>query len=65
MDAGKTPKTMDTKSVRPGLFNAPWIYELKGDDLKICVGVSKGRPKALTSTREDNQILLVLKRVKK
>jgi uncharacterized protein (TIGR03067 family) len=63
LDAGKTPKTMDTKSVRPGFFGAPWIYELKDDDLKICGG--KVRPKALTSTREDNQSLFVFKRVKK
>lgn len=64
LDASKTPKTLDLKSKGDALFG---IYELKGDDLKLCLSngepVSKNRPKEFVAS--EHTILMVLRRVKK
>jgi uncharacterized protein (TIGR03067 family) len=64
LDATKTPKALDLKS--KGDSNVG-IYELKGDDLKICLTqlepVDKNRPKEFAGSKDT--ILFVLKRVKK
>ena len=64
LDASKTPKTLDLKSEGDASFG---IYELKGDDLKLCLDgrepVSKNRPKEFVAS--EHTILMVLRRVKK
>ena len=41
------------------------IYELKGDDLKMCVGMDGDRPKEFATQAGINTMLFVLKRDKK
>jgi len=64
LDASKTPKSLDLKSKGDA---AVGIYELKGDDLKLCFfdgePVAKNRPRELASI--EGTTLMVLKRVKK
>ena len=40
------------------------IYELKGDTLKLCVGVSGDRPNAFVTKKYTDQTYMLLKRVK-
>jgi uncharacterized protein (TIGR03067 family) len=64
VDAGKSPKAIDMKEKERG--RRLYIYELKGDELKLCfidVGGAP-RPKEFSSTRDDLQMILVLRRVK-
>jgi uncharacterized protein (TIGR03067 family) len=65
LDEAKKPKALDViveaggkKAVARG------IYELRGDDLKICFNPA-GAPKDFTSKAGSGNILLVLKREKK
>jgi len=41
------------------------IYEIKGDELKLCIHDGKTPPTAFDSTKKNEFVLLVLKRVKK
>jgi uncharacterized protein (TIGR03067 family) len=65
VDAEKTPKNMDVVVGKKGDKDSTGflIYELKGDDLKLCAAANE-RPKAFTSTTTDKQMIIVLKRVK-
>jgi uncharacterized protein (TIGR03067 family) len=60
LDASKTPKALNISSDVEMLC----IYELKGDDLKLCGHFTK-RPTEFVSTDKNQQYVLVLKRVKK
>jgi uncharacterized protein (TIGR03067 family) len=70
LDAAKVPKWIflparKTKGalIVPSRPGAPGIYELKGDELRICVG--EKRPTEFSSTEQNGQMLIVAKRVKK
>ncbi|HEX3147167.1 MAG TPA: TIGR03067 domain-containing protein [Gemmataceae bacterium] len=43
----------------------PGIYELNGDELKICFAESETRPTEFASPKDSKQVLIVLKRIKK
>jgi uncharacterized protein (TIGR03067 family) len=65
-----TYKLNTTKKPKHADFNVdgkdmPGIYQLDGDNLKICVGESDNRPTEFASEAGTNTILLVLKREKK
>ena len=61
VDASKTPKTLDLVEASETQFG---IFEFKGDDeIKLCMG--KTRPTAFSSTPDNDQGLVILKRVKK
>lgn len=66
IDPGKNPKHYDveiTAGPAKGL-KAAGIYELEGDNFKICLPLrGKDRPAALASTRENGCMLHVFKRV--
>jgi uncharacterized protein (TIGR03067 family) len=64
IDAGKSPKAIDMKYKELG--SRLCIYELKGDDLKLCLIDVSGapRPKEFSSTDKNGQTLMVFKRVK-
>jgi uncharacterized protein (TIGR03067 family) len=63
VDPSKTPKEIDLKI--DAMVLARGIYELKGDDLKICSNRNpkKDRPKQFVG--DDVNFTLVLKRIKK
>ena len=65
VDAGKTPKTIDLKGKdgAPLDRRATGIYQLKGDDLKLCLG-KKERPTEFVSTAKNGHVVIVYKRVK-
>ena len=60
-------KTIDIRLNNDG-YNIPGIYELDGDNLKICLPTTAGpqnRPKEFKAAAGSNCVLLVLKRDKK
>jgi uncharacterized protein (TIGR03067 family) len=67
LDPSKAPKQID---VSEGIYMSrggvwPGIYELNGDDLKICLDLAgKTRPTQFKTTAGDQCLLLVLKRKK-
>jgi uncharacterized protein (TIGR03067 family) len=65
LDPSKTPKAFDfkDKDQKGGMG----IYELDGDDLKLCFVTEEGkkRPTEFTSKRDSGHTLIVLKRQKK
>jgi uncharacterized protein (TIGR03067 family) len=66
LDPAKKPKEID---ITPGGGNAdqavPGIYEMTGDDLKICFSRPGGeRPTNFDATPESKNSLLILKRMK-
>jgi uncharacterized protein (TIGR03067 family) len=70
LDAAKAPKWIDLPgrkskgaNIYPNRPGAPGIYELKGDELKICAGAK--RPTEFSSTEKNGQMLIVAKRAKK
>ena len=68
LDPAKEPKVIDliTLSGNDKDKKRPGIYELDGDNLKICID-EKGekRPTAFATKEGDGLVLVVLKRVKK
>jgi uncharacterized protein (TIGR03067 family) len=65
LDESKKPKLLDVIVEADGKKAvAKGIYELRGDDLKICFNPG-GAPKEFTSKAGSGNILLVLKREKK
>jgi len=66
LDSTTKPKQMDyiqTEDNKDKISKG--IFDVKGDDLKICLDVEdKGRPKAFESKEGSGHRLLVLKRVK-
>jgi uncharacterized protein (TIGR03067 family) len=65
LDAGKTPKEIDLTHHQGGEPAWPGIYELNGDDLKICLDLEgKSRPTEFKTTSGDKRLLLILKRKK-
>jgi uncharacterized protein (TIGR03067 family) len=64
----KSPKAMDimgTKGPNKGK-TFPAIYELKGDELKVCYDLSgKERPKTFESSSENQHFLAIYERVKR
>jgi uncharacterized protein (TIGR03067 family) len=67
VDAGKSPKALDVKKEKEVVLLC--IYELKGDDLKLCcfepkAGEKGKRPTEFTATASNEQTLIVLKRAK-
>jgi uncharacterized protein (TIGR03067 family) len=68
IDASKSPKHMDvSKGTQFGSGETVWpgIYELNGDDLKICLDLEgKTRPTEFKTKAGDKCLLLVLKRKK-
>jgi uncharacterized protein (TIGR03067 family) len=68
IDAGKTPRTLDM-TIEEGESKgktALAIYEVKGDELRVCNADSgKDRPAEFSSTEDNGNTLMVLKRVKK
>jgi uncharacterized protein (TIGR03067 family) len=56
------PKEMDTTDSDGKVTLA--IYELSGLTLKLCVGLDDVRPKKMGTGKDDNRVMLVLKRVK-
>ena len=68
LEPGKKVKTIDmkvTKGSNTGL-TYPGIYQLDGDELKICFGVKPGneRPKKFATRDGSGTVLIVLKRAK-
>jgi uncharacterized protein (TIGR03067 family) len=61
LDASKNPRQIDL--VR-GKTRQIGIYELDGDDLKLCVGPSDDRPKEFKTKARTDHSLFVLKRKK-
>jgi len=67
IDATKKPKAIDLIPEKPGRTEqVPGIYELKGDELKICfTKEGGGRPTEFSSNAGTEQVLIVFKREKK
>lgn len=66
LDATKKPAAIDMGTVKDQKISNNGIYELNGDMLTLCWGGdSKPRPTKLASTKEGDERLLVLQRVKK
>jgi|ERR1017187_8488818 uncharacterized protein (TIGR03067 family) len=68
VDPSSTPKFIDFKVEAGSEKNNEYegIYELKGDELKICVSVvSRNRPDEFKTKAGSNRALFVLKRAKK
>jgi uncharacterized protein (TIGR03067 family) len=64
VDPTKKPKTMDTVSGKDNMKGVA-IYELDGDNFKICVGNKGERPKEFTGKKGSDCALYVYKREKK
>ena len=68
IDAARTPRTLDMEFVsgpRKGDV-VRGIYEIKGDELRICTAeTGKDRPADLASTKGSGSMLMFLKRVKR
>ena len=65
LDPAKTPATIDMKLLRGNKDVVPGIYKLDGDTLTVCWAKEGGRPAEFASKEGTEQVLLVLKRVKK
>jgi uncharacterized protein (TIGR03067 family) len=70
IDPSKKPRTMDFVHLEGMLRDKTWeaIYELDGDDLKICYAEAdsnKDRPKEFKTQQDAGLLLVVLKRDKK
>ena len=65
LNPSKAPATIDLKSVRAGGDTALGIYKLDGNTLTICWAKEGERPTEFASTSGAEQVLMVLKRVKK
>jgi uncharacterized protein (TIGR03067 family) len=70
VDPNKRPRTIDQTLERPDGKLVPMygIYELNGDNLKICLsfsGKEEERPDSFTTPMNSNRIIYVLKREKK
>jgi uncharacterized protein (TIGR03067 family) len=67
VDPGNTPKAIDLVEARkPGASRSgPGIYEVKGDELRLCVAVP-GRPRPTVSTADEGsrQAIITFRRVK-
>jgi RNA polymerase sigma factor (sigma-70 family) len=64
LDPGKKPRTMDlllTPFVGDKV-TVPCIYQLDGDNLKVCMGADGPRPAALATRAGEKTMLLTLKR---
>ena len=62
IDPGKKPKTIDVKDSRKGADLG--IYEVNEKEIKLCMGGrGKDRPKEFTAPPENDQSLVILKRV--
>jgi uncharacterized protein (TIGR03067 family) len=65
LDSAKTPKEIDLTHHQAGVPAWPGIYEINGDDLKICLDLDgKSRPTEFKTKPDDKHLLLVLKRKK-
>jgi uncharacterized protein (TIGR03067 family) len=67
IDPAKKPKTIDATSTGEGDKGrqAPGIYELDGDSLKLCLGKANNRPTEFTGKKGSGCSLFVCKREKK
>jgi uncharacterized protein (TIGR03067 family) len=68
LDPMKSPKEIDVTIKREGRdgFTLKGIYSLQGDELKICLELTKDeRPEAFESPPNSGRRLIVLRRVKK
>jgi uncharacterized protein (TIGR03067 family) len=65
VDPSKKPKTMDTVTTTDKDKKGLAIYELDGDNFKICVGNKGERPKEFTGKKGSDCALYVYKREKK
>jgi uncharacterized protein (TIGR03067 family) len=67
LDASKTPKEID--AVDEGAYKGTvlkGIYEIKGDEMRVCFGGQGGdRPKEFKTKEGSQELLLTYKRVKK
>ena len=64
LDSAKKPATMDIKDTHNEINLG--IYELDGDTLKLCFGLSKeARPKEFKSEKGTKVVLMELKKAKK
>jgi RNA polymerase sigma-70 factor (ECF subfamily) len=61
-DPSQRPRHIDFVRKDPKKGPAPGIYEIDGDTLRICYARSV-RPKSFTTTKDDEAMLLVFKRV--
>jgi uncharacterized protein (TIGR03067 family) len=66
IDPAKKPKTIDLTGTMGGDKGVKYlgIYELDGDDLKLCVGDDKTRPKVFDGKKGTRRQFEVWKRVK-
>src|SRR5262245_61282900 len=65
LDATKKPATVDLGLANEKEFPNKGIYDLKGEKLTLCWGGDGApRPTKLTSTKEGDERLLVLQRIK-
>jgi uncharacterized protein (TIGR03067 family) len=65
LDPTKSPKHVDLEHYATGVPAWPGIYELNGDDLKVCLNLEgKARPTEFKTKAGDKCLLLVLKRKK-
>ena len=63
LDPSKTPKHIDLQHHQSSEPAWPGIYELNGDDLKICLDLEgKSRPTEFKTVAGDKRLLLVMKR---
>jgi uncharacterized protein (TIGR03067 family) len=66
VDPSKKPKAIDMTGTQGGDKGVKYlaIYELKGDDLKLCIGDTKSRPTVFDAKKDSGRQLEVWKRTK-
>jgi uncharacterized protein (TIGR03067 family) len=66
LDPSKKPAHLDLSPMNKSDKSMLGIYELSGDDLKICFAEGgEARPTEFASAKDSKQVLIVLKRIKK
>lgn len=61
LDPSKSPKTLDYTTIKKSKSQSKFIYELDGDELKLCWRKGGDRPTKFSS--ENKALFMVLKRI--